>query len=140
MKDKDGTLAWAMVEAQLPGGWQELAEEYGLVRPQPEQLGAKVDRIGDLLRIVFHHVATGNSLRATTARAAAAGILVMSCVALHKWMKKLGPYLAALLRGMVGAAAFRPERSSACSTKSGERGSMWPSACVWHPMAVWRVC
>lgn len=42
----------------------------------------------------------------TAALASATGIVVLTSVALHKWMKKLGPYLAALLQKMVGGAAF----------------------------------
>src|ERR1035437_10076510 len=101
---------WEMVEAQLPADWREVADEMGLVQAQPSQLNAKVRDIRDVLRLVLHHAGAGASLRATTARAAATGVLVLSAVALHKWMKKLGPYLAALLQRMMGTAAFAPER------------------------------
>lgn len=101
---------WEMVEAQLPADWREVADEMGLVQAQPSQLNAKVRDIREILRLVLHHAGAGASLRATTARAAATGVLVLSAVALHKWMKKLGPYLAALLQRMMGTATFAPER------------------------------
>lgn len=101
---------WEMVEAQLPADWRELADEMGLIQEQPPQLNAKVRDIREVLRMALHHAGAGASLRATAARAAATGILVISAVALHKWMKKLGPYFAALLQRMIGTAAFAPER------------------------------
>lgn len=109
MKAKEKAQSdWAMVEAQLPTDWREVADEMGLLDAQPSQLKTKVRDIRDVLRLVLHHAGAGVSLRATTARAAAIGVLVLSAVALHKWMKKLGPYLAALLQRML--VTFAPER------------------------------
>lgn len=104
------TTDWDMIAAQLPAKWRELATEMGLIRERPEHMGTKVADVGAVLRLVLHHAGAGNSLRATTAQAAAIGLLAMSAVALHKWMKKLGPYLAALLTRMVSTAAFAPEK------------------------------
>lgn len=101
---------WAMIEAQLPAEWRPLANEMGLIRKQPAQLGAKVNDIATVLKLVFHRAGTSSSLRATAGRAAATGVLVMSAVALHKWFKKLGPYLATLLGRMVKAAAYSREK------------------------------
>jgi hypothetical protein len=102
-------LEWEMIAAQLPDGWRELATEMKVIRPLPEYLGTKIKDIDTAMRLVFHHVA-GSSLRMTTAVGAAADIVAISPVALHKWMKKLGPYIARLLVQMVDGAAFAPEK------------------------------
>lgn len=99
---------WDIIEAQLPPDWRELAERMKLIRDYPPHMNTKIKDIRDLLRVVLHHAA-GSSLRMTAALASAAGIVVLTSVALHKWMKKLGPYLAALLQRMVGGVAFHPE-------------------------------
>jgi hypothetical protein len=100
---------WEAIEAVLPAGWKELAKEHGLIRPQPPQLKAKVTDIGVLLRLVFHQVANNTALLTATAAFAAAGLLELSSVALHKWMIKLGPYMADLTARMVrDEATFAP--------------------------------
>jgi len=101
-----------MIEAQLPAEWKAMATELKLVNPNPRpHLGAKITDISQVLRLVFFHVATNSSLRVTTAIAAAANIVSISAVALHLWMKKVGPYLAALLKQMTNAATtFSAER------------------------------
>ena len=100
--DTTGELKWADVERPLPAGWRELAEERKLVRRNlPAHLGAKVRDIGDILRLVFHHVGSNVGLVAATAAFAAAKMLTLSAPALHKWMRKLGPYLAELVARMV---------------------------------------
>lgn len=104
------TTDWDMVTAQLPPCWRELAVEMGLVEAQPEQLGAKVDDIEPVLRLVLYQAGASDSLRATVARAAAIGLLAISHVALHKWMKKIGGYLAALVSRMLGTVSFAPEK------------------------------
>jgi len=94
-----------MIEAQLPVNWRELAAANGLkCGTVPVQLGAKVDDISIALRLVLFHVGTNTSLKITTAMAAAAGVIDMSAVALHKWMRKMGAFLAALLAVMTHAA------------------------------------
>src|SRR5438552_181701 len=51
------------------------------------------------------------SLKMTMALAAAVNLVDASAVALHKKMKKIGPYLWALVQQMTGRqAAFAPER------------------------------
>lgn len=94
-----------MIEAQLPANWRELAKAHGL-NPggAPSQLGAKVKDISIPLRLVLFHVGTNTSLKTTTAMAAAACVIDMSAVALHKWMRKMGAFLAALLAAMTDAA------------------------------------
>jgi len=101
---------WEQITAQLPADWRELAGKMGLVQERPEHIGAKVDDIEPILRLVLYLAGTSDSLRATVARAAALGLLTISHVALHKWMKKLGRYLVALLSRMVETASFAPEK------------------------------
>ena len=102
---------WAMIEAQLPPQWRELAVEHGLLPPNlPAHLGAKITDISVPLRMVLFHVGTNTSLKTTTAMAYAAGLVDMSSVGLHKWMRKLGPYLAALLAAKTDVhATFKAE-------------------------------
>jgi len=103
---------WLMVEEQLPGNWRQLAEEHRLIwRNAPSHIGAKITDIGQILRLVFYHVATNSSLRTTTAIASAAQIITISAVALHKWMRKIGPYIANLLEIVTSSKeVFAPER------------------------------
>lgn len=105
----DPNSDWERIQALLPPGWRELAAEMGLVRERPAHMGTKIRDIGDALRLVLHQAGTSSSLRATTALAAATGVVVMAAVSLHQWMKKIGPYLMALLAKMVDTAAFAPE-------------------------------
>jgi hypothetical protein len=101
---------WELITAQLPADWRELAEKMGLLEERPEHIGAKVDDIEPILRLVLYQAGASDSLRATVARGAALGLLAISHVALHKWMKKLGAYLVALLTRMVATASFAPEK------------------------------
>ncbi|MCC6214450.1 MAG: transposase [Polyangiaceae bacterium] len=101
---------WDIVKAQLPTDWRAIAQGMKLVGEQPEQLGAKVDDIEPVLRLVLYQAGASDSLRATVARAASIGLLALSHVALHKWAKKLGPYLRALLVRMVDSASYAPEK------------------------------
>ena len=89
---------WPMIETQLPPTWRELARENGIdPGVVPTQLGAKVKDLSVPLRLVLFHVGTNTSLKTTTAMAAASGLIDMSAVALHKWMRKIGGLLATLL-------------------------------------------
>lgn len=101
---------WELITAQLPADWRELAENMGLLEERPEHIGAKVDDIEPILRLVLYQAGASDSLRATVARGAALGLLAISHVALHKWMRKLGAYLGALLSRMVATASFAPEK------------------------------
>jgi hypothetical protein len=103
---------WPMIEAQLPQGWRELAVEMGLVYTGfPSHMGTKVTDIEQVLRPVLYQVATNSSLAVTVSTAAAAGIVEISAVALHKRMRTIGPYLARLLGLMTDAeTTFAPER------------------------------
>jgi hypothetical protein len=101
---------WDTIQTHLPSDWRELGDEMGLIRARPDHMGTKVHDLGVALRLVLHQVATNSSLRLTTALAAATGVVVLAAVSLHKWMKKLGPYLTRLLARMVDVAAFAPEK------------------------------
>jgi Transposase DDE domain len=90
-------LDWEFFKAQLPSDWRQRAVEMGLIRPQPAQLHAKVTDIEQVLRPLMHRVGLNQSLLSTTAEAESAGVVDLSAVALHKWERKLGPYLASLL-------------------------------------------
>lgn len=87
---------WAFFRNQLPSGWRELAVERGLIRDLPPHLHAKVHDIEPVLRLILHRAGLEASLRTTTGEAAAADVITLSSVALHKWERKLGPYLAEL--------------------------------------------
>jgi hypothetical protein len=110
---------WEFIKAQLPAGWQELAVEMGLIRPQPPQLHTKIDNIEPILRLELHRAGLEASLQTTTSTAAAAkkaaeqagnadsnGPLVdLSATSLHAWERKLAPYLAELVARFVKANA-----------------------------------
>jgi hypothetical protein len=96
---------WAMIESQLPPNWRELAAAHGVTpTKRPAHMGTKVTDVAVPLRMVLHHVATNTSLKTTAAIAAAAGLVDMSAVALHLWMRKFGPFLTALLAGVTNVA------------------------------------
>lgn len=101
---------WELIEAHLPADWRELGDEMGLIRKRPDHMGTKISDLGIALRLVLHQAGTSASLRTTTALAAATGVVAIAAVSLHKWMKKLGPYLTKLLARMVDSAAFAPEK------------------------------
>jgi Transposase DDE domain len=106
------TSDWQMIVAQMPLVWREMAEAHRLFPKRfPEHMGTKIKSIEDPLRLVLHHAGTGASLKVTTAAAAAAGIVDISHVGLHKWMVKIGPYLADLCGHMAyDNAVFSSER------------------------------
>src|SRR5437660_1223489 len=96
---------WAMIEAQLPPDWRQLAEEHGVVKPVPPQLGAKLNDPALVLRLILHHVALSVSLKVTCAMAAAANLVRISAVSLHLRMRSSGAWLAAMLCKMAQAGA-----------------------------------
>ena len=101
---------WETIQAHLPSDWRELGEGLGLIRERPGHMGTKIHDLGVALRLVLHQVASSSSLRVTTGLAAATGVVAIAAVSLHKWMKKLGPYLTMLLARMVDVAAYAPEK------------------------------
>ena len=77
----------------------------------PVHMGTKVTDVEQVLRPVLYQVATNSSLAVTVSTAAAAGIIEMSAVGLHKRMRTIGPYLAQLVARMTAAeATFAPEQ------------------------------
>src|SRR5208283_1473151 len=133
--NENESLNWAVVEGLLPSGWRELAAEKKLVKQNlPAHLGAKVTDIGQVLRLVLYLVARNVGQQPATAAFAAAGLIVMSHVALHKWVKRIGPYLAELVARMVTGqhAAFAPEHcggyelvavDATCVQRPGAKGT-----------------
>ena len=110
---KDRTTGdWPMIAAQLPSGWEELAVEMGVVYTKfPAHMGTKVTKAAHLLQPILYQVATNSSLSVTVSMAAAAGVIKMSAVGLHKRMRTIGPYLARLVTRMTDAeVAFAAER------------------------------
>jgi hypothetical protein len=107
MAEKDPLLA------QLLSGWEELAVEMGVVYTKfPAHMGTKVTKAAHLLQPILYQVATNSSLAVTVAMAAA-GVIEMSAVGLHKRMRTIGPYLARLVTLMTDAeVAFAAERWS----------------------------
>lgn len=96
---------WATIESLLPRSWREVAAPHGVVLDPSSEFGAKVHDLSVLLRMILHHACTGSSLQSTTALAAAVGLITISHVALHKWMKKCGGWIAAIVTEMVDASA-----------------------------------
>lgn len=137
MQDLDVSrpLDWEGIEEVLPSQWRELAVEHGLMgRKLPAHLGAKVKDISEIVRMVLYQVATNSGLESATAAFAAVGLLTISYVALHKWMKKIGPYLQELVARMVSEehAVFAPERwagyeviatDATCVERPGAKGT-----------------
>ena len=101
---------WSLIERQLPTGWRELGASMGLVKPRPAHIGQKIADIGVALRLVLHYVAQRGSQRATIAATAAVGLVTISQVALHKWMRKIGDYLEALVARMVEPGQYTSDR------------------------------
>jgi hypothetical protein len=106
--NRESKSDWDLIERELPAGWRELGDAMGLLRERPAHMQTKIRDIGVALRLVLHQAGTSSSLRATTALAAAIGVVSISAVSLHQWMKKLGPYLTALLGQMVPTTSFAP--------------------------------
>jgi len=94
---------WSTLESLLPP-WRAEAERAGLLKRTSEE------RLELVLRVVLLHVATGSSLKVATAMSAAGQVLDLSAVALHQWMKKLGPLFASMLTAMTdGTQRFAAE-------------------------------
>lgn len=107
---------WETIESKLPSNWRELATEHGILKQDKRRAesggsGWKIRDHAALLRMILHHATSGASLETTTALAAALDLATISGAALHKWMQKCGPWIAAILAEMVAAAsAFSIER------------------------------
>ncbi len=135
------SVGWKTIESLLPPGFRAMAEELCLVRPMPPHLGAKIDDVAVLLRLQLYRVGTGASLKVTVSTAAAGAVADISHVALHKWEKKSGRYLAMLGAQMIEAdAAFGSARwagyevISADATTVQRPGSFGTTARVHYAM------
>ena len=96
----EGTIGvqvdWEFFRAHLPSDFRELAVKRGLIQPRLPQLMTKVTDIEPVLRLILHRAGLDVSLATTASAAATAQIIDLSSVAIHKWERKLGPYLAEL--------------------------------------------
>jgi hypothetical protein len=102
---------WPLIEGHLPVDFRDEARKCGLIGSHSEVLGTKVRDISEVLRLVLMMVGNNFSLRVATATCAAAGILSISPVALHKWMRKIGDYLAWILAQVSKCdSLFEPQR------------------------------
>ena len=66
----------------------------GVFTLQAAHLRTKVPDVSVILRVVLMMIGNGYSLRTAVAVAHASGLLSICAVALHRWMRKLGDYLA----------------------------------------------
>lgn len=107
---------WETIASKLPPNWRALAAANGVLLPDSRRAadggsGWKIRDAAALLRMILHYATTGASLRTTTGLAAALGLATISAAAFHKWLRKSGGWLAALLAGVVDAATtFAPAR------------------------------
>lgn len=103
------TTGFEALSRHFPAGWESKASEFGI--RFGNRVGAKLERIDQLLQMFFHQVAHDLSLETAAAWAASTGLPAISGVALHKRVRTLGPYLRWMLREMVGTArSYEPER------------------------------
>ena len=109
-------IDWKVIEGTLPANWRKLADDKKLIkRNLAPHIGGKVKDIGQILRLVLYRVAANTGLEAATAAFAAAGILTLSFVMLHKWTKRLGPYLGGAGQPDGGGSARRVRARGPCS-------------------------
>ena len=101
---------WDAIVAKLPEGWRELASLHGVLKSKSPAASAlasgwKVRDPSVLLRMILHYACTNSALKTTAGTAAATGLVEISGVALHKWMRKSGHWIAAMVCAMVATAA-----------------------------------
>ena len=97
---------WSVITSVLPQNWAQRAADLGLCRSMAQVDGVERAKLRDpslLLRLVLHHVQTGDSLDLTVTRAQAAGMVTVSGVALHYRMRKVGPWLSEMAATLTGA-------------------------------------
>ena len=100
---------WAPIEARLPPTWRALAAEHGILAKAPSDgsvagSGWKIVDLAVLLRLLLHYVCTNSSLKTTVAMASAMGLADISHVALQKWTRKCGDWIAAIVCDMTGTS------------------------------------
>lgn len=121
---------WSVIEKILPAGWEEKAKELRALFIPKEFKEAST-----LLRVMLIHLNDGCSLRETSARASAGGLVKVSDVALLKRLRKCGPWFRwmseALARQLVGKGwvGFSDKRirlvDASVVCEPGATGSTW---------------
>jgi hypothetical protein len=107
---------WAFIESKLPSNWRALATAHGILTHAGGAASAatggwKLRDPAILLRLLLSYVVTNTALKTTVAIAAAIGLVDLSAVALHKWTRKAGGWIAAMVAAMVETTTkFAPER------------------------------
>jgi hypothetical protein len=101
---------WDAIAAKLPSNWRELAPLHGVLKSKSPAAsstasGWKLKDPSVLLRMILHYACTNAALKTTVGIAAAMDLADISGVALHKWMRKSGDWLAALVCAMVATAS-----------------------------------
>ena len=100
--DSFHSSGWQMLERMLPSHWESQARLLGfssVVGPP----GAVCPPAAAQLRTMLHLVAANSSLRTTASAFAAAGLVSVSHVAIHKWFRKAVPFFSYLLLSLTGA-------------------------------------
>jgi hypothetical protein len=112
---------WPVIARHLPPNWRALAADHGVATRSSTRPGTKVDDPMVVLRAVLHHACAGASLRITAALVYALLGVDLSPVALHKWMCKVGPWLAALRASLLETATtFAPARWAGYEVVAGD--------------------
>ncbi len=100
---------WTFLESKLPDNWRASAKEHGILTREGglSSAEANVLKLRDptvLFRLLLHYVVTNSALKTTVALAAAVGLVDVSAVALHKWTRKAGGWIAAMVAAIMGTA------------------------------------
>ena len=120
---------WKLLLSFFPKDWEVLAREHRALKGLRKNKSA-----GDLLRTLLIHLGCGCSLRETVLRARRADLAELSDVALLKRLRKSGPWLYALCRGLfqerMGQAPLGEEGSmilldASLVAEPGKTGSQW---------------
>jgi hypothetical protein len=97
---------WSFIESHMPSSWRAHAKAAGLgdwdEAPSPN---AKVTDVAKPVRVLLHHIGTDSSLKISAASAAAGGLIDVSAVAVHKWMRKAAAFFRPVLVEMTASTA-----------------------------------
>jgi len=88
---------WNIIQALLPEQWRDMARKHGIAVRDPKHTGTKITDPEIVVRAILHHACAGEPLRTTAALTSALCNVDVSAVAIHKWMRKAGPWLAEML-------------------------------------------
>lgn len=89
---------WEAIKALLPPDLGELARANGLAFNPPSGFEGKLADAYDLVRLLFVYAGLQFSLSTTTIVAKAGDIVDFTPQALQKWVRRSGPFMAAILR------------------------------------------